>query len=148
MFLGAIFGFDLECIERDSTFPNVPRFVVECVRIVEEYENLTTNGIYRASGNKNCIEAIRKHMNNSKKLKKKENRYEILKGQDIHTITGALKQFFRELKTSLVTEEFLKSLPNLNETTECLELIRNEIATIRDPVTKGTLKFVIKHLAK
>lgn len=40
------------------------------------------------------------------------NKYAMLKDEDIHTVTGALKQFFRELKTDLIPIEIVKNLPN------------------------------------
>lgn len=39
-------------------------------------------------------------------------KYVSLKDEDIHTVTGALKQFFRELKTDLIPIEIVKNLPN------------------------------------
>lgn len=43
---------------------------------------------------------------------KKSSKYLILKNEDIHVITGALKQFFRELKTQLIPIDLVKNLPN------------------------------------
>lgn len=43
---------------------------------------------------------------------KKGTKYVTLKDEDVHTITGALKQFFRELKTDLIPMNIVKSLPN------------------------------------
>lgn len=43
---------------------------------------------------------------------KKGTKYACLKDEDIHTITGALKQFFRELKTDLIPTYIIKNLPN------------------------------------
>lgn len=53
---------------------------------------------------------------NESKLRK-GTKYVSLKDEDVHTITGALKQFFRELKTELIPENIVKNLPNdLGET--------------------------------
>lgn len=49
-------------------------------------------------------------MNDSKL--RKGTKYVTLKDEDIHTITGALKQFFRELKTDLIPDELVRHLPN------------------------------------
>lgn len=51
-------------------------------------------------------------MNDSVKLRKGNNKYITLKDEDIHTITGALKQFFRELKTELIPDELVQRLPD------------------------------------
>lgn len=37
---------------------DIPRFVVECIEIIQTDENIRTHGLYRASGNKNSIENI------------------------------------------------------------------------------------------
>lgn len=40
----------------------------------------------------------------------------MIESEDIHTITGVLKQFFRELKTELIPSHIVDSLPvNLGE---------------------------------
>lgn len=51
-------------------------------------------------------------MNESKPRKGTNTKYASLKDEDIHTITGALKQFFRELQAELIPDEIFKSLPN------------------------------------
>lgn len=51
-------------------------------------------------------------MNESVKLRKGNSKYVTLKDEDIHTITGALKQFFRELKTELIPDELVQRLPD------------------------------------
>lgn len=51
-------------------------------------------------------------MNDSVKLRKGNAKYVTLKDEDIHTITGALKQFFRELKTELIPDELVQHLPD------------------------------------
>lgn len=48
---------------------------------------------------------------NESKLKK-GTKYVTLKDEDVHTVTGLLKQFFRELKTDLIPIEIVKNLPN------------------------------------
>lgn len=48
---------------------------------------------------------------NESKLRK-GTKYVSLKDEDVHTITGSLKQFFRELKTELIPDNIVKNLPN------------------------------------
>lgn len=48
---------------------------------------------------------------NESKLRK-GTKYVSLKDEDVHTITGALKQFFRELKTELIPDDIVKNMPN------------------------------------
>lgn len=79
------FGSNLETVEKDSE--NVPKIVVEIVKILEDITNLSTPGIYRVSGNKTLIEALKKKMND-KKSSKKESKASILQNQDVHTLAG------------------------------------------------------------
>jgi len=87
-----VYGVEMDEIEKDDKHSNVPKFVVECIGIIESQENIITNGIYRASGKKENIDKIKKKMNETKP--KKGSKYSILKDEDVHTITGSLKQFF------------------------------------------------------
>lgn len=50
------------------------------------------------------------HQMNESKLRK-GTKYVSLKDEDVHTITSALKQFFRELKTELIPDNIVKNLP-------------------------------------
>lgn len=130
-----VYGVELDDVERDDTFTEIPKFVVECIKIIEMEENIRTNGIYRASGKKDSIDKLRKKVGwlfpgvrrpatkiyalfmqsqfqmNESKLRR-GTKYVSLKDEDIHTVTGALKQFFRELKTDLIPIEIVKNLPN------------------------------------
>lgn len=57
-----VFGASLNEVEKDEQFPDIPRFVVECIKVIEIEENLHTNGIYRASGKKDSIDKLRKRV--------------------------------------------------------------------------------------
>lgn len=97
-----VFGCSLERVEKDSYHSHVPKIIVDCVNILELDINIKTPGIYRISGNKNTIDAIKKRFNDRKPWKK-ETPQAFLQNQDVHTLTGLLKLFFRELKTPLLT---------------------------------------------
>lgn len=60
--VGSVFGSTLIAVEKDENLVYVPRFVVECVRIIELHDNIRTNGIYRASGKKDSIDKLRKRV--------------------------------------------------------------------------------------
>lgn len=60
---GVIFGATLDEVEKDDILLDIPKFVVECIRIIELEENIQTNGIYRASGRKDSIDKLRKRVN-------------------------------------------------------------------------------------
>ena len=95
------FGTNLETVEKDLEYKYVPRIVVECVAVLETNSNLKTPGLYRVSGNKTVIEAFKKK-SNDKKSSKKDSKYASLKNQDVHSVTGILKMFFRELTPPLM----------------------------------------------
>lgn len=60
--VGSVFGATLNNVEKDEHLVYVPKFVVECVRIIELHDNIRTNGIYRASGKKDSIDKLRKRV--------------------------------------------------------------------------------------
>lgn len=55
-----VFGVELHEVEKDDIDTAIPKFVVECMKIIEMEENIRTNGIYRASGKKDSIDKLRK----------------------------------------------------------------------------------------
>lgn len=95
------FGTNLQTVEKDSELKFVPKVVVECVNVLETESNIKTPGLYRVSGNKTVIEAFKKK-SNDKKSAKKDPKYSSLKNQDVHSVTGILKMFFRELQPPLM----------------------------------------------
>lgn len=62
--VGSVFGATLEDVEKDERWVHVPKFVVECVRIIQMDENILTNGLsrYRPSGKKESIDKLRKRV--------------------------------------------------------------------------------------
>jgi RhoGAP domain len=83
------FGPNLEKVEKDTTHELVPKIVVDCIKIIENSENIKTAGLYRVSGNKTQIETFKKK-SNDKKVFKKEQRLPFLESQDVHCLTGIL----------------------------------------------------------
>lgn len=159
-----IFGSDLNTMKLDAE-TGVPKFVVECIRLIEEPENIQTNGVYRASGNKNSIELVKKRMNDRLNLRK-DTIWQFLEKQDIHTLTGSLKLFFRSLSAQLIPDSLFDQLPEkLGELMDftfrsnnrfydvlliagdetSLESIRIVVEVLEE-VPKATLKFLVKHL--
>lgn len=55
-----VYGVELDEVEKDDKCTDIPKFVVECIKIIEMEENIRTNGIYRASGKKDSIDKLRK----------------------------------------------------------------------------------------
>ncbi|CRL00003.1 CLUMA_CG013293, isoform A [Clunio marinus] len=137
------FGPDLETVEKDSKSKVIPRIVVECVQILENDINLKTPGLYRVSGNKTVIEALKKKMND-KKLSKKESMTSLLKNQDVHSIAGVLKMFFRELTPPLMSPQVFRSCTNGNVTLDQICLYLKEMPACN----YETLKYLMAHLKK
>lgn len=106
-----VFGSDLNTLKLDMD-TGVPKFVVECIRLIEEPENIQTNGIYRASGNKNSIELVKKRMNERLNIRR-DTMWQFLEKQDVHTLTGSLKLFFRGLTTQLIPDSLFDQLPEI-----------------------------------
>lgn len=63
-----VFGTTLDEVEKDDKLTDIPKFVVECFKVIELEENLRTNGIYRASGKKDSIDKLRKRVSELRKL--------------------------------------------------------------------------------
>lgn len=66
-----VFGATLEDVEKDDKLTDIPKFVVECIKVIEMEENLRTNGIYRASGKKDSIDKLKKRVKKFLNLNKK-----------------------------------------------------------------------------
>lgn len=100
-----VFGCHLEKVEKDNEHKDIPKIILECIKGLESESNIRTSGIYRISGNKVTIDAIKKKLNDRKVAKKETSRYSTLQDQDVHTLTGLLKMFFRELKSPLMNKK-------------------------------------------
>jgi hypothetical protein len=122
---GILFGVDIEKIEKHEN-THVPKFVHECITILNECDKIRTQGIYRASGNKITIEALKKQLNDPK-IAKKENsqtQAQLLYEHDVHTLTGLLKLYFRELKMPLISTDVFEACTTGNfKTGDCLRRI-------------------------
>ncbi|XP_044741159.1 rho GTPase-activating protein 27-like isoform X2 [Chrysoperla carnea] len=135
-----VFGSELNLLCDKMERPKVPEFVKACVKAIEPH--LETEGIYRASGNLSQIQKIRFEVD--------QHRYENLNVEknDIHVLTGALKLFFRELKTSLIPPNEYDSCM---EATDCHD-INKTVSQLRKILKRfpdshrDTLQFLMKHL--
>ncbi|XP_064214417.1 uncharacterized protein LOC103313394 isoform X2 [Tribolium castaneum] len=132
-----IFGNTLE--ELVSEEHPVPEVITRIVRLIEEPENITSVGLYRASANLAVVQNIRFEINCG--------RWEILDkhGTDVDVLAGTLKLFFRELKQPLISAEVYEELR------EAITNGKFEIRTVVDNLpapSRNTLLFIIKHLLK
>ncbi|RZC40980.1 uncharacterized protein BDFB_005881 [Asbolus verrucosus] len=127
-----IFGNTLQEL-CDSSNP-VPEVITRIVELIEEPENITSVGLYRASANLAVVQHIRCEINCG--------RWEILEKyrKDVDVLAGTLKLFFRELKEPLIPEKTYQEL---------LSAINGEIDKIMDSlpeINKATLLYIIQHL--
>ncbi|XP_013776716.2 rho GTPase-activating protein 15-like isoform X2 [Limulus polyphemus] len=136
-----VFGYSLQSLcEREKT--NIPNFVQRCIEQIEQFD-LTTDGIYRISGNLAQIQKLRLHVD--------QDDYSILQTtEDIHILTGALKLFFREMKEPLIpVSTFSRLLEGLGKQTK-----EKKLATVTEVVQSlpkpnyETLKFLLDHLLR
>jgi RhoGAP domain len=107
--VGILFGVDLEKVEKHGKYTNIPKFVVDCITILSECDKICTQGLYRASGNKTVIEKLKKQLNSPKQLRKHapDSQFKRMQENDVHTLTGLLKLYFRELKSPLIPTKIL-----------------------------------------
>eukprot|EP01118_Nematostelium_gracile_P017049 TRINITY_DN7171_c0_g2_i1.p1 TRINITY_DN7171_c0_g2~~TRINITY_DN7171_c0_g2_i1.p1 ORF type:complete len:406 (+),score=101.87 TRINITY_DN7171_c0_g2_i1:55-1218(+) len=102
-----VFGAPLEeIVQKDNT--KVPIVVSKCIDYLNRQNALETEGIFRVSGPKTEIEALKKSYEDDKKP-------DLMKVDDVHVITGVLKQFFRELPQPLLTYELYDSFLKTHE---------------------------------
>ncbi|KAK0420273.1 hypothetical protein QR680_014595 [Steinernema hermaphroditum] len=136
-----VFGSTLQiiCTHESSRVPKFIRVVTEVI----ETKGLDTDGLYRVSGNLSSVQKIRCRVD-------QDDYRELLKEEDVHVLTGALKLFFRELSEPLfptnMAKDFLNAIKLING--------KQKFKTIDDLlmklplVNRETLKTLLRHLQK
>lgn len=128
----------------------VPKIVVDCCDLIEERYRKTSEpieGIYRQCGDYNKIQSLRFRID--------ANDYESLRQPniDIHTLTGVLKLFLREIKSPLVSANEAKTFigkPNqwlLTDLTAKIEILKKLIRTLPE-VNRDTMNYIFEHFNK
>ncbi|XP_037935361.1 rho GTPase-activating protein 12 isoform X2 [Teleopsis dalmanni] len=100
------FDTEIEMVLKHEIHKTVPKIVVDCCDIVyEKYResSVPVEGIYRQCGDYNKIQTLRFRIDG--------NDYESLRQPniDIHTVTGVLKLFLREIKSPLISSNEAKT---------------------------------------
>ncbi|CAH1185275.1 unnamed protein product [Phyllotreta striolata] len=142
---GALFGEKIQAVCKRQK-RNVPFIVTACIREVER-RGMAEVGIYRVSGSSSDISKLKKSF--------ETNSYEaeqLLKEVDIHSVTGILKLYLRELPEALFTNElypelfeaFNQSNGNLKRRTELLK----ECFLKLPIVNSETIKCILDHLIR
>lgn len=99
------FDTELENTMKHEVFTTIPKIVIECVDLIESQLKKSLHsieGLYRVSGDYTKIQALRFSIDS--------NDYDSLKSvTNIHTLTGVLKLFLREIKSPLVKSNEIKT---------------------------------------
>ncbi|PIK57897.1 putative ralA-binding protein 1 isoform X3 [Apostichopus japonicus] len=137
-----IFGVELEdAVKQSKSLDGIelPLIIRECIDHVEGF-GLDTPGIYRISGIKSKIEALKNSYNSGRGVDLKE--------YDVTVVTGLLKQYLRELPESVLTQELnsrfeeASAVPNDNLRVEEFLGVLNDLPTCNYTL----LSWIIIHL--
>uniref|UniRef100_F1KYG0 WW domain-containing protein tag-325 n=1 Tax=Ascaris suum TaxID=6253 RepID=F1KYG0_ASCSU len=136
-----VFGSTLQAICQHE-HSMVPRFIQLVTEVIES-RGLDTDGLYRVSGNLSAIQKIRCHVDQEK--------YEVLlREEDVHVLTGALKLFFRELSEPIFPVNLAKDfifanrLPNGDTKVKAFDELLRKLPLIN----RETLKVLFGHLLR
>ncbi|XP_038104088.1 active breakpoint cluster region-related protein isoform X3 [Culex quinquefasciatus] len=143
---GALFGAKLaQVIKREKR--DIPFIVSACVREVER-RGMAEVGIYRVSGSASDVAKLKKSF--------ETNAYEaeqLLKEVDIHSVTGILKSYLRDLPEALFTDQYYPKFfetfnrhSNLNEASR-IEALQKIFAELPQP-NKATIHLLLDHLMR
>jgi len=98
-----IFGNELRVVllraDTEQGVPRVVRALMGRLR-ASDYEGLRTEGIFRVPGDSSEMRGMREHINQGEDLDAV-----IARCDDVHSVAGLLKMFFRELPSPLLTFE-------------------------------------------
>ncbi|KAH8235957.1 hypothetical protein KR032_011358 [Drosophila birchii] len=141
------FDTELELVLRHEQHRTVPRIVVDCCDLIEHKYRRSTQpieGIYRQCGDYNKIQTLRFNID--------ANDYEALRQPevDVHTLTGVLKLFLREIKSPLVSVNEAKTfigLPNqwlLTDLSVKLDTLKRLIRSLPE-CNRDTMDYIFGH---
>ncbi|XP_034490863.1 rho GTPase-activating protein 27 [Drosophila innubila] len=141
------FDTELELVLKHDQHRTVPRIVVDCCDLIEHKYRRSTQpveGIYRQCGDYNKIQTLRFNID--------ANDYDALRqnGVDIHTLTGVLKLFLREIKSPLVSVNEAKTfigLPNqwlLTDLNQKLDTLKRLIRSLPE-INRDTMDYLFAH---
>ncbi|XP_030760725.1 active breakpoint cluster region-related protein-like [Sitophilus oryzae] len=143
--VGALFGEKILAVCKRQK-RNIPFIITACIREVER-RGMSEVGVYRVSGSASDISKLKKSF--------ETNSYEaeqLLKEVDIHSVTGILKLYLRELPEALFTdhlypellEVFNQSNGNLIKRTELLKSCFEKLPL----QNRESIKCILDHLMR
>ncbi|XP_062140824.1 rho GTPase-activating protein 15 [Drosophila sulfurigaster albostrigata] len=141
------FDTELELVLKHDQHRTVPRIVVDCCDLIEHKYRRSTQpieGVYRQCGDYNKIQTLRFNID--------ANDYDALRqpGVDIHTLTGVLKLFLREIKSPLVSVNEAKTFigPSnqwlLTELHQKLDILKRLIRSLPE-INRDTMDYLFAH---
>ncbi|XP_032597194.1 rho GTPase-activating protein 9 isoform X2 [Drosophila grimshawi] len=141
------FNTELELVLKHEQHRTVPRIIIDCCDLIEtKYRQSTqpVEGIYRQCGDYNRIQTLRFNID--------ANDYDALRQPDvdIHTLTGVLKLFLREIKSPLVSVNEAKTFigpPNqwlLTELHQKLDTLKRLIRSLPE-INRDTMDYLFAH---
>ncbi|XP_036338845.1 rho GTPase-activating protein 12 isoform X2 [Rhagoletis pomonella] len=144
------FDTEIEMVLKHEVHKTVPKIVVDCCDLIEERYRKSSEpieGIYRQCGDYNKMQSLRFRID--------ANDYESLRQPniDIHTLTGVLKLFLREIKSPLVSANEARTFigkPNqwvLMDVAAKIEILKRLIRTLPE-VNRDTMNYIFAHLNK
>ncbi|XP_023147200.2 rac GTPase-activating protein 1 [Amphiprion ocellaris] len=126
-----------------DTSPMIPPLVVHCVSEIEQ-RGLHEAGLYRLSGADRTVKELKEKFLRSKTVPV------LSKVDDIHAITGLLKDFLRNLKEPLLTFRLNRPFMEAAEVSDddnSLALMYQTIGDLPQP-NRDTLAFLVLHLQR
>ncbi|KAM4570509.1 rac GTPase-activating protein 1 [Fundulus diaphanus] len=126
-----------------DTAPMIPPLVVHCVSEIEQ-RGLHEAGLYRLSGADRTVKELKEKFLRSKTVPV------LSKVDDIHAITGLLKDFLRSLKEPLLTFRLNHTFMEAAEVSDednSIALMYQTISDLPQP-NRDTLAFLILHLKR
>ncbi|XP_043970984.1 rac GTPase-activating protein 1 [Gambusia affinis] len=126
-----------------DTAPMIPPLVVHCVSEIEQ-RGLHEAGLYRLSGADRTVKDLKDKFLRSKTVPV------LSKVDDIHAITGLLKDFLRNLKEPLLTFRLNRAFMDAAEVSDEDNSVALMYQTISDlpQANRDTLAFMILHLKR
>uniref|UniRef100_A0A336KRS3 CSON014887 protein n=1 Tax=Culicoides sonorensis TaxID=179676 RepID=A0A336KRS3_CULSO len=143
---GSLFGSKLQnVLKRERR--EIPFIITSCIREVER-RGICEVGIYRVSGSTSDLLKLKKSF--------ETNSYEaeqLLKEVDIHSVTGILKTYLRELPEALFTDLLYQKLfETFNKNTNVSEQQRSnalsELYVELPPSNQAAINLILDHLIK
>uniref|UniRef100_I3KIT6 Rac GTPase-activating protein 1 n=1 Tax=Oreochromis niloticus TaxID=8128 RepID=I3KIT6_ORENI len=126
-----------------DTSPMIPPIVVHCISEIEQ-RGLHEAGLYRLSGAERTVKELKEKFLRSKTVPV------LSKVDDIHAVTGLLKDFLRNLKEPLLTFRLNRAFMDAAEISDddnSIALMYQTIGDLPQP-NRDTLAFVILHLQR